>query len=254
MPEQWAAFVTQANEQSQSLLTELDGDAAPTANERYLIYQTLLGTWPVQELDEQGWQDYRERMATYFEKALREAKVNTNWSDPDEQYEKGCEVFIDSILKEDHTFLSSFTPFVKTVCEHAMVYTLSQTLIKLTAPGIPDIYQGCELWDLSFVDPDNRRPVDYERRMEFLFQLVIKAEKGNEALFEYLKEHREKGIEKLFITWKILNLRRSDPLLFSEGDYLPLAITGRETSAAAFARRRNHHWIIVAIPLGLVKR
>jgi (1->4)-alpha-D-glucan 1-alpha-D-glucosylmutase len=139
------------------------------------------------------------------------------------------------------------------VYEQAMVYTLSQTLIKLTAPGIPDIYQGCELWDLSFVDPDNRRPVDYDKRMQLLFQLVVNEEKGKKALFDYLREHREAGVEKLFVTWKVLNLRKQHPKIFTEGDYLPLQITGKDIAAAAYARTDGVSWVLIVIPLGLVK-
>ncbi|MGC1243326.1 MAG: hypothetical protein WA874_17170, partial [Chryseosolibacter sp.] len=222
----------------------------PELNDEYFIYQSMLGGFPE---DYQVTEEWIKRVQAYLNKALREAKVNTNWAEPDEQYEKGCEGFIERILHPEHRFLSSFVPFVKAVIGHAMVYTLSQTLLKLTTPGIPDVYQGCELWDLSFVDPDNRRPVDYKKRMEFLFQLVIKEEKGKEAVYEYLRQHREAGIEKLYLIWKTLNFRKTRPALFTEGDYIPLAITGTEISAAAFARHNGHDWALIIIPLGMVK-
>jgi (1->4)-alpha-D-glucan 1-alpha-D-glucosylmutase len=251
IPGIWKEHVAHWLEINRSCRTTSNGKTIPELNDEYFIYQSMLGGFPEDFVVTEDW---KKRIQSYLNKALREAKVNTNWSAPDEAYETGCEKFIDSILSPDHNFLSSFIPFVKTVCEHAMVYTLSQTLVKLTAPGIPDIYQGCELWDLSFVDPDNRRPVDYEKRMQFLFQLVIKEEKGKEAVSEYLRAYREEGIEKLYITWKALTLRRSHPLLFSEGDYIPLAITGKEVTAAAYARRRKDEWVIVVFPLGLVTR
>src|SRR5690606_5139619 len=121
----------------------------PEINDEYFIYQSMLGGFPEDFVVTPAW---TERVKAYLNKALREAKVNSNWSAPDEVYEKSCEEFIDKILNPDHGFLRAFIPFVRTVCEHAMVYSLTQTIIKLTAPGIPDIYQGCELWDLSFVD------------------------------------------------------------------------------------------------------
>ena len=251
IPQLWKEHVAHWLKINQSCRTKSNGKRIPELNDEYFIYQSMLGGFPEDFVVTDEW---KKRVQSYLNKALREAKVNTNWSAPDEDYEKGCEKFVDAILSADHNFLSSFIPFVKTVCEHAMVYTLTQTLVKLTAPGIPDIYQGCELWDLSFVDPDNRRPVDYEKRMQFLFQLVIKEEKGKEAVFEYLREHRDEGIEKLYVTWKTLSLRRSRSLLFSEGEYVALAITGKEVTAAAYARSRKHEWVIVAFPFGLVKR
>ncbi len=229
---------------------EIDGKQVPGINDEYFIYQSMLGGFPEDFVVTAEW---TERVKAYLNKALREAKVNSNWSAPDEAYEKSCERFIDQILKPDHDFLRSFVPFVKTVCEHAMVYALTQTIIKLTAPGIPDIYQGCELWDLSFVDPDNRRPVDFEKRMEFLFQLVVTQEKGPHAVLQYLRENREAGIEKLYITWRTLNFRKSRPLLFVEGNYIPVAVTGNEITAAAFARCRADEWVLVIFPFGLVR-
>lgn len=249
IPEMWKDHVGLWLQINKSCRTMSNGKTIPELNDEYFIYQSMIGGFPEDFAVTDEW---RKRMQSFLNKALREAKVNTNWSSPDEEYERGCEKFVDAILRPEHDFLSSFIPFLKTVCEHAMIYTLSQTLVKLTAPGIPDIYQGCELWDLSFVDPDNRRPVDYEKRMEFLFQLVIKEEKGKEAVLSYLRDHREEGIEKLYITWKALTLRRSYPLLFSEGEYLPLVITGKEITSAAFARHRKDEWVIVAFPLGLV--
>lgn len=250
MPAAWKEHVTRWMEINQPFRTTVNGKTIPEVNDEYFIYQSMLGGFPEDYAVSEEW---IKRVQAYLNKALREAKVHSNWSDPDEQYENGCAEFVQRILQPDHIFLQSFIPFVKTVCGHAMVYSLSQTLIKLTAPGIPDIYQGCELWDLSFVDPDNRRPVDYEKRMEFLFQLVIREEKGKEAVLEYLREHREAGIEKLFISWKTLNFRRSNPSLFAEGDYIPLVVTGKEISAAAYARNRKDAWVLVIFPLGMAK-
>jgi (1->4)-alpha-D-glucan 1-alpha-D-glucosylmutase len=250
IPEVWKEHVGHWLNINSCCRTMVNGRTVPELNDEYFIYQSMLGGFPEDFVVTEEW---IKRVQAYLNKALREAKVNTNWAEPDEQYEKACEEFIERILKEDHDFLASFIPFLKTVCEHAMVYSLSQTLIKLTAPGIPDIYQGCELWDLSFVDPDNRRPVDYKKRMEFLFQLVLQEQKGKKALFDYLLQHREAGIEKLYLIWKTLNFRKSQPLLFTEGDYIPLVITGSEVTAAAYARSRKGAWALVIFPLGLAK-
>lgn len=250
IPVLWREHVNHWLDINSCCRTTINGRTVPELNDEYFIYQSMLGGFPEDFTVTEEW---IKRVQSYLNKALREAKINTNWSEPDEEYEKACEEFIARILRQDHAFLPSFVPFLKTVCEHAMVYSLSQTLVKLTAPGIPDIYQGCELWDLSFVDPDNRRPVDYDKRMQFLFQLVLKEEKGKDALFDYLREHREAGIEKLYVIWKTLNVRKSLPALFTEGDYIPLSITGDPVTAAAFARRMKNDWVLVVIPFGLVK-
>lgn len=250
IPSIWKEQVAQWIEINRGFRTQVGGRTAPDLNDEYFIYQSLLGGFPE---DLQVTQEWIQRVQAYLNKALREAKVNTNWAEPDEQYEKACEKFVEQILTPGHGFLPSFLPFTRTVFEHAAVYSLSQTLLKLTAPGIPDIYQGCELWDLSFVDPDNRRPVDYERRGEILFQLVVHEQKGKKALFDYLREHREEGVEKLYPIWKTLNFRKSKPLLFTDGDYIPVAITGEEITALAFARNFGEAWAVVIIPLGLAR-
>lgn len=250
IPDLWREHVTQWLAMNKSLRTTINGRTVPELNDEYFIYQSLLGGLPE---DLNITDDWIQRVEAYLNKALREAKVNTSWSEPDDDYEKGCEKFLEAIVKKDSPFMTSFIPFAKTVLDHAMVYSLSQTLLKLTTPGIPDIYQGCELWDLSFVDPDNRRPVDFEKRMEYLFQLVLKEQKGDQSLLEYVGQHRQSGLEKLYLIWKVLNFRKKNPLLFTEGEYLPLAVTGQEPSAMAFARSYRDKWIVVAIPMGLVK-
>jgi (1->4)-alpha-D-glucan 1-alpha-D-glucosylmutase len=126
---------------------------------------------------------------------------------------------------------------------------LGQLLIKITAPGIPDIYQGCELWDLSWVDPDNRRPVDFEIRKKYLEE-IIRQEKGNsEGLLPFLLEHRDLGFEKLFVSWRALNFRKTFEHVFKVGEYLPLQLSKGEATVCAFARRLQDHVIIVVIPI-----
>jgi (1->4)-alpha-D-glucan 1-alpha-D-glucosylmutase len=250
IPDLWKEHVQNWFEINKRFRTTVDGRSVPGVNDEYFIYQSMLGGFPE---DFKVTEEWIKRVQAYLNKALREAKVNTNWSEPDEDYEKACERFIEDILSPDHGFLPSFIPFLSTVLEHAMVYSLTQTLIKLTAPGIPDIYQGCELWDLSFVDPDNRRPVDYDKRMQFLFQLVVREEAGKQSVLEYLREHRAEGIEKLYVTWKILNYRKTYPEIFTQGDYIPVAVTGKEIKAAAFARADKEKWVIAIFPFGLAK-
>lgn len=250
IPDEWIGHTLEWLEMNQRFRSRIGGKEAPSINDEYFVYQALLGGFPHDFIVTDEWIG---RVQAYLVKALREAKIHSNWSSPDEAYEKACEQFIGNILDPGHTFLNSFVPFVKSVCQYSSVSSLTQTLIKLTAPGIPDVYQGCELWDLSFVDPDNRRPVDYSRRMELLFQLVMKEGKGVDAVFEYLRQNRDEGAEKLYLIWKVLNFRRANSLLFAEGDYLPLAVTGQKIEAAAYARRKEDTWVIAVFPFGLAE-
>lgn len=248
MPERWRENVLRWMDMNSRFRQRVGGRLIPETNDEYFIYQSILGGFPVDLLVTDEW---IQRVHMYLKKALREAKVNTNWSEPDEDYEKGCEKFVEQILDSRHTFLETFIPFVRSVDELAAVYSLSQILIKLTAPGIPDIYQGCELWDFSFVDPDNRRPVDFEKRMQYLFQLVVRDENGPEAVAEFLEEKKSEGIEKMFIIWKTLNFRKLHPGVFTEGLYVPVEITGGSVKAAAYARTDGRTWVLVVVPFGL---
>ena len=139
------------------------GEAVPSANEEYFLYQTLLGAWPLNPTDDAGHAEFLGRIHIYMEKALREAKVNTSWINPNTEYEAAFHSFLDAIL--DRTagkpFLDHFAPFQSRIAKAGIYNSLSQTLIKTTAPGLPDFYQGTEVWNFSLADPDNRRPVDY---------------------------------------------------------------------------------------------
>jgi (1->4)-alpha-D-glucan 1-alpha-D-glucosylmutase len=222
------------------------GTIAPVVNDEYYIYQSIVGGFPE---DLAVTDEFVQRIQQYYTKVLREAKVHSDWADPDEEYETTCRAFISNILRPGSDFLASFIPFAEKVSDRATRYALAQTLIKITAPGIPDIYQGCELWDLSFVDPDNRRPVDYAQRMEYLDILTQKEQEGPDALFSFMEDHRRQGIEKLFITWKALTFRKAHPHIFTEGAYLALQVTGKEVNAVAYARHYDVQWVLVIAPI-----
>ncbi len=149
------------------------GEAVPSANEEYFLYQTLLGAWPLKPMDDAGHAEFLGRIHIYMEKALREAKVNTSWINPNTEYEAAFHSFLDAIL--DRTsgkpFLDHFAPFQSRIARAGIYNSLSQTLIKTAAPGLPDFYQGTEVWNFSLADPDNRRPVDYGR-LQKLAQLT----------------------------------------------------------------------------------
>src|SRR5216117_841971 len=197
---------------------------APDANEEYLLYQTLLGTWPVQpdgEPDPAAIPEYIERIEDYMAKALHEAKINTSWIQPNEEWDAAMRDFVTRVLDSAprNKFLPIFLPVAKEIARLGAINSPTQTLLKLTSPGVPDIYQGSEIWDYSLVDPDNRRPVDYNRRREMLDALAT-ATPGE------LMQTWPDGRIKLFLTQLLLRFRRQYPDLFHRGEYLPLCASG----------------------------
>lgn len=246
-PEEWQNLVRQWIEINRRFKKKTsDGKFAPVINDEYFLYQAVLGGFPE---DLNVTPEWVERVQSYLTKVVREAKVNSSWANPDEEYEQACHDFIRSILMHDSDFLKTFLPFIKKVIGVAGRYTLGHALIKMTAPGIPDIYQGCELWDLSFVDPDNRRPVDYDKRITYLQQLQEKEKEGNHILFPFLEDHRRDGVEKLFLIWKTLNFRKQKHGLFEMGNYIPLQLTGKDIITVAFARNYKNDWALIVVPL-----
>lgn len=220
---------------------------SPDRNVEYLLYQTLIGAWPPGETDEEGLREFRDRIQAYMGKAVREAQAHTSWTDPDEDYEAGISRFVDALLSPESSFLPEFLPFWRRVARLGALNSLSQTLLKLTAPGVPDIYQGNELWDFSLVDPDNRRPVDYRLREGLLAGL----KDMDPSSAPHLLEHGvwQDGRPKLYLTWKALGLRRARPDLFGSGEYMPLGVSGeRAGHLVAFARRRGEQVAITAVP------
>jgi (1->4)-alpha-D-glucan 1-alpha-D-glucosylmutase len=215
----------------------------PSANDEYLIYQSLLGSFPVGLLVTDP---YRERCHEYLTKALREAKTNTNYHTPNEPYEKGCHHFLTVILEQESAFLEDFIPFAYKVIRESAPYSLSQELVKLTVPGIPDIYQGAECWDLSLVDPDNRRPVDYMLRKSLLAKIKEEEKKGEDAVLDFVNANQQKGAGKLFTLYKTLVYRKEHPQVFTEGDYIPV---GLPSPLLAYIRRYKEDWALVVIPL-----
>ena len=227
---------------------EVDGAAAPSSNDEYHLYQTLLGSWPLAEPDAAASAEYRARIEAYMIKAVREAKVHTSWTETGAAYEDALLQFVRSALepRDNNLFLADFLAFWRPVARFGMLNSLSQTLCKLTAPGVPDIYQGNELWDFSLVDPDNRRPVDYQRRGLLLAQLEHDA---GELAVEDVVAHLEDGRCKLLLLWRALQLRRAQPQLFSHGDYRRLPVRGsRAHHLCAFARRCARRSVIVIAP------
>ncbi len=227
---------------------EVDDAAAPCSNDEYHFYETLLGSWPLREPDAAGLAEYRGRIEAYMIKAVREAKVHTSWTETGTAYEEALLQFVRSVIepRDNNLFLADFLAFWRPVARFGLLNSLSQTLCKLTAPGVPDLYQGNELWDFSLVDPDNRRPVDYHRRGVLLAEL---AQQSESLPLAHLLEHMEDGRCKLLLTWRTLQLRRAQPRLFTHGDYRRLHVHGgRAHHICAFARRCERRALIVIAP------
>jgi (1->4)-alpha-D-glucan 1-alpha-D-glucosylmutase len=232
LPGAWKGTVARWRALNRRFKTEVKGVLAPDANEEYHLYQTLVGAWPF-KADAADDAFFRHRIAAYVVKALREAKVHTSWLSPDEDYERAVIRFVDAVLdaRRPNPFLKSFLPFQVRVAELGIYNSLAQLLIKVTAPGVPDFYQGTEFWDLNLVDPDNRRPVDYPNRQDTLASLQTSPDIGD------LIARRTDGRIKMFVMARALAARAQWREVYEHGAYVPLATSGaRRDLLFAFAR------------------
>lgn len=212
-------------------------DGAPTDNDEYFIYQALVASYPMPGA---YMDDFENRFKAYIQKAIREAKVYTNWDEPNEDYENAVSIFIEKILETGSGFMHSFLQFHKQISDAGIVLSLSQLILKCTCPGMPDIYQGCELWDLSMVDPDNRRLVDYELRKQWLKEIEEQED------ISLLWDERYNGKIKLWLTQKLLSLRKEHKEMFEKGSYLPLVTGGKYAgNVVAYARVFKNEWCLV---------
>jgi malto-oligosyltrehalose synthase/4-alpha-glucanotransferase len=236
IPDEWLQAVSEWQQLNKGLKT----NNAPDENDEYFIYQTLFGAYPMPGQDED---DFSTRLNEYLEKMLREAKRHSNWAAPNEEYETAVKNFASALLDKSRPFWESFTTLHEKVSRLGIVNSLSQAMLKLTCPGVPDIYQGTELWDLSLVDPDNRRAVDYELREG----LLNTAEELGD-----LWKNRFNGQIKVWLVSKLLHLRTKYPDVFSKGDYIPLQVKGEhKDNVIAFARVHKGVWIVVIAPLDM---
>jgi (1->4)-alpha-D-glucan 1-alpha-D-glucosylmutase len=250
LPRQWLSAVTEWRAMNRRCKTDVKGTLAPGGNEEYFLYQTLVGTWPFDADRDQGLAAFRERIVSYMTKALREAKVHTSWLNPDDAYEQAVTRFVHAILDRPRSsrFLESFRAFQSRVAELGMYNGLAQVLIKITAPGVPDFYQGTEFWDLSLVDPDNRGAVDYEQRRSVLRDLKGCA-KALPQLATQLLEQRADGRVKMFVAMRALDARARLRAAYEHGDYVPLTASGRwREHVFAFARRAGDDLAITCVP------
>ncbi len=246
--EEWENQVETWSDINRSCKIDVRGKAVPAPNDEYFFYQTLVGSYPFNESENEA---FVGRIKDYMLKSVREAKLYTAWLRPDSAYEEGFLAFVDKVLDfdESNSFIQEFLPFQKRVAGYGIFNSLSQTLLKYTSPGVPDTYQGTELWDLSMVDPDNRRPVDYEQRFSFLKEIKEKAKTDILTLINDLLSNKEDGRIKLFLTYKVLQAIKANLAVFQKGDYQPLEVSGKfKEHIVAFARSNGNSTIVVITP------
>jgi len=243
MPKEWEETVETWHEAVLPYLSSVDGSLAPDANDQMILLQALLGAWPLELLhhdDGQALASFQERMEGYVTKALREAKRQTSWVNPNAAYEEATLNLLRSVLAPKSRILEQFRPLARNISILGMLNGLTRTVLKMTLPGVPDIYQGTEFWDFSLVDPDNRRPVDYEKRAEAL---------AEETSLEELLVRWPDGRIKQRILASLLQDRAASPSLYSEGDYQSLPVEGERAShIVAFLRQRNDDRLVVIAP------
>ncbi|MFN2477445.1 MAG: malto-oligosyltrehalose synthase [Chthoniobacterales bacterium] len=247
LPQLWRSSIQRWRTLNRKAKRRVHEAEAPDANEEYLLYQTLLGTWPVDNTGAavpMATPEYVGRIQAYMAKALNEAKVNTSWIQANVQWDTAMDEFVAAILEPSpkNRFVPSFIPVAEEIARLGAINSLAQVVLKLTSPGVPDIYQGNETWDLSLVDPDNRRPVDYNLRREMLATI------GTAAPDEMLRAWPN-GRIKMFVTQRLLRFRREHPALFGRGTYTPLLASGAfADSCVAFAREHDDEWLVVLVP------
>ena len=285
VPGLWRSALVRWSRYNRSRRGTFHGQPVPDRNEEYLLYQTLLGAWPLEEMDDDAFREFRQRIQDYMQKALREAKVHTSWVNPNVEYDAAVARFIDAILngRQDGGFLRDFRQFHQFIAFYGMLNSLSQTLLQLTAPGVPDVYQGNELWDFSLVDPDNRRPVDFQLRRRLLEDLTARiamADRGQLTTGRLVAAAAGEGVQtarplssakpepstlsslaldllanwrdgrvKLYLTQRVLEQRREHPRVYAEGGYVPLEVSGRLCNhVVAFARTFETNTMISVAP------
>jgi (1->4)-alpha-D-glucan 1-alpha-D-glucosylmutase len=246
LPGEWKDHLDQWARMNARHKEQVGGQAVPDRNEEYFLYQTLLGVWP---LDQESCATLRDRVQEHLIKATREAMVHTRWTRPNQQHEDALVKFVARILssEDNREFLHDFRQFQKKVAYFGMVNGLSQTLLKIAAPGVPDFYQGSELWDLRLVDPDNRGPVDFTKRADTL-RRIVNADTTDQELSE-LRNHWHDGRIKLFLIWRAIRFRRDHEDLFRAGEFVPLQSAGScSRNVTAFLRRHGSSWALAAVP------
>ena len=248
IPSEWKDHVELWAKQNAAHKEKVSGHSVPDRNEEYFLYETLLGVWP---LDQEACGTLPERVQAHMIKATREAMVHTRWTRPNQQHEDALVQFVARILsgQDNREFLQDFRQFQKKVAYFGMVNGLSQTLLKIASPGVPDFYQGSELWDLRMVDPDNRGAIDFARRADALRSIAQTDGSDPAEGLRDLVEHWHDGRVKLFLIWKAARFRRDHEDLFRAGEFVPLQSLGSNArNVVAFVRKHGTSWVLAAVP------
>jgi (1->4)-alpha-D-glucan 1-alpha-D-glucosylmutase len=242
LPGRWKQTVNRWARLNRRHSQEVDGLPAPSRNDEYVFYQTLVGVWPLSPPGADELHALAERLQQYMQKVGHEAKERTSWINPNAAYDQAVSSFIAETLRPSrrNRFLADVAEFHDQIIDYGLYSALSQVVLKLTCPGVPDLFQGQERWDFSLVDPDNRRTVDYEQRRWLLGEIQAAAENaaGLQQMARQLAIAPHDSRAKMFVTWRLLSLRQQHPELFLAGDYVPLQVQGQEQRhVVAFARR-----------------
>lgn len=248
IPKEWGENVRRWMKLNSRKRCQSGNCKVPDRNDEYFLYQTLVGAYPAVENEAT---EFKSRLKEYITKAVREAKVHTAWVKPDTDYERDYLAFIDKLLNPaaSNMFLKEFLPFQRKVAFYGYFNSLAQVLVKCAAPGVPDIYQGCELWDFHLVDPDNRRPVDFELRQDTLAEIHDRARNDLPGLLAALLAHPEDGRVKLFLLHRLLQMRKRQAQTFQRGRMIPLDASGKfRDNVYAFARNWGGAWLVAVAP------
>ena len=248
LPDEWEFLVKKWMILNRPLKVISLEESVPDTNDEYFLYQTIVGAYPLYEKE---YKSFVTRIQSYMLKSIREAKVHTEWIVSDFEYENGIQIFIDRLLdkRKSEVFFKDFLPFQEKIAWHGLFNSLSQCLLKITSPGIPDFYQGTEMWDLNLVDPDNRRKVDFEERSKIVFEIKGCNEDQYPKRIQELFKNWKNGQIKMFLIVRGLQCRNENQELFLEGAYIPLTVEGEyKENVVAFARMYQQKWVIVAAP------
>ncbi|MHC1769182.1 MAG: malto-oligosyltrehalose synthase [Verrucomicrobiia bacterium] len=260
IPGEWDNAVRLWAQMNAGCKTLVGGSPAPSPNDEWLLYQTLVGVWPfLPNGTTADYESLRQRMTAHMQKATKEAKVHTSWTDSNAAYERATEQFVQRILSPQKAaeFLSDFVEFQKRIAFFGQFNSLAQVVLKIASPGVPDFYQSTELWDFSLVDPDNRRPVDYALRQRLFEELRKRADGKRASLTELAQELLERshtGEVKLYAMFQALSFRKRHSELFRDGDYVPLYASGsKREHVCAFARRLAGQTVVAVVPRLVVR-
>jgi (1->4)-alpha-D-glucan 1-alpha-D-glucosylmutase len=254
LPQEWKLKVSRWTRLNRHHFKECEGERMPDRNDEYLFYQTLVGAWPLEAMGDEAYREFCARIQRYMQKAVHEAKAHTSWINPSPAYDHSVETFVEAALQRtaSNRFLDDFLPFQERVARYGLYNSLSQLVLKMAAPGVPDFYQGTELWSFHLVDPDNRGPVDYAVRAAITDELRATMQRLGPDRAEFsrgLFEQAHDGRVKIYTIMTGLEHRRLHPEVFQQGEYLQLECGGsRKQHICAFARLYQHQALVTVVP------